>query len=199
MEGDARQIMQKYAGEKAVKGTRCILHDPAQPRGLCLQPKFMDNVKTVGEMGFGFDACIRWTEIEDLYQLALHCPQTQIIIDHTGMVDMTVADWTDPAMQEKIAAWKAVMGKLAALPNIYIKISGLPSSKLEEIGEAVGFVMDLFGEDRCMYASNFPVCGIDGVKLNDWAFAMLDLTSGWEQARKDKFFYKNAQRIYQLQ
>jgi len=65
-----------------------------------------------------------------------------------------------------VAEWREGMTALAGCPNVYVKLSGLDYIRSGWIGapEAhaqvaglVAEVLALFGVDRCMFASNFPV------------------------------------------
>lgn len=195
LKGNTKEDFKEYLKEPVVKSVRYVLHNPDEPRGLCLDPKFIENTKTLGEMGILFDACLRGEEMADLYELAKQCPGTHFVVNHMGMVDVTA--WKDENRREYKETWIDAMKKIAALPNTSVKVSGLSSTKVEDIEETVNFVLDIFGEDRVMYASNFPVCTMN-LSLNDWAFAMLDITEKRGKEYQDKFFYQNAERIYRL-
>src|SRR6185503_17199064 len=60
-----------------------------------------------------------------------------------------------------IAAWSRAMATLAHRPNVEVKISGIGVPGATWTAEAnrkiVLTVIDLFGVDRAMFASNFPV------------------------------------------
>jgi predicted TIM-barrel fold metal-dependent hydrolase len=60
-----------------------------------------------------------------------------------------------------LAGWRQAMGTLAAEPNVAVKISGLGQPgqpwTVEANGPIVRATIALFGAERCMFASNFPV------------------------------------------
>lgn len=82
------------------------------------------------------------------------CPKLRVIIDHRGFpstVDAIKSDeyWTG-------------MKRFAALPNIYMKISFFARTDREwkegdVIIEKAIELVKLFGPQRCMFATNFPV------------------------------------------
>ena len=76
-----------------------------------------------------------------------------IILNHAGMpVDRDA---------EALSLWRTGMRALAAEPNVWVKISGLGMVDWRWTEESLRpFVLDtieIFGPDRCMFASNFPV------------------------------------------
>ena len=86
-------------------------------------------------------------------QLARDFRRTQIILNHAGL----------PADRSArgLAGWRAAMQTLAAEPNVAVKISGLGQPgqpwTVAANGPIVRDIIAIFGVDRCMFASNFPV------------------------------------------
>lgn len=85
--------------------------------------------------------------------LADAVPELTVVLAHFGLPD------ADPAQFD---AWHAAMARLARRHNIYVKVSGLPLSGDPALDAAlsqrhVAAMLDLFGSDRLMYASNWPV------------------------------------------
>jgi predicted TIM-barrel fold metal-dependent hydrolase len=98
----------------------------------------------------------------------------QFVLDHFGSP-------VDVAKEEAVyAQWKNDMTALSALPNVYCKISGLmpvlgfdyaarrkegkgPDGKeiaASRFGEMVRMTLQMFGAERCMFGSNFPVVSV---------------------------------------
>jgi predicted TIM-barrel fold metal-dependent hydrolase len=94
-----------------------------------------------------------WWHLAEAAQLARDFPRTQIILNHTGL----------PADRSArgLAGWRTAMQTLAAEPNVAVKISGLGQLgrpwRVTANGPIVRDTIAIFGVDRCMFASNFPV------------------------------------------
>jgi predicted TIM-barrel fold metal-dependent hydrolase len=62
---------------------------------------------------------------------------------------------------EALSLWRAGLRALAAHPNVWVKISGLGMVDWRWTEDSIRpFVLEtieIFGPDRCMFASNFPV------------------------------------------
>ena len=117
--------------------------DPAWRRGYALLEKY----------GLSFDLQTPWWHLAEAAELARDFPQTQIILNHTGLPADRSADG--------LAGWRNAMQTLAAEPNVAVKISGLGQPgrpwTVEANGPVVRDTIAIFGVDRCMFASNFPV------------------------------------------
>lgn len=188
-----KETIQQYAASEGVKGIRYILHvDEAKP-GTCLEPIFVDNMKKLGELGLHFEACLRSIELDDLYQLGLQCPDTKIVLNHMGLPDVTA--WKDTSRIKEVELWKVGIQKLATLPQVTCKMSGLSSVNIEEIKPLVEWCIEQFGIDRVMFASNFPVCNLS-ISFPTWTEAMMDILAEYTEEERNQFFYKNALKIY---
>ncbi|MGG5371092.1 amidohydrolase family protein [Enterococcus sp. AZ196] len=183
----------------SILGVRQVLHVPERERGFCLQPQFMENVRYLGEIGLTFDLCMRNEELSDGYELAKSCPGTSIILNHMGNPNMELL--SQPLTDEKKKyreTWFENLKKLSDLPNVYCKISGVmetEQARFEDFSEEIHQVMTLFGEDRILYASNFPVIDLGG-GLNKWTDFLLTLTAERTKEFRRKLFSENAQSVY---
>jgi predicted TIM-barrel fold metal-dependent hydrolase len=119
--------------------------------------------------------------VKKLVEIAKRYPDFKIVINHAGFID-TRHDYTEALLL------------LSKLNNIYIKFSGQehcehalePSAKLQ-------LLLKYLGEDRVMFASNYPVCLMRESYLKVWR--------GYKQLVNDsalwhKLSYANAQRCY---
>jgi predicted TIM-barrel fold metal-dependent hydrolase len=85
--------------------------------------------------------------------LARDFPQTTFVLQHAGMLE----DQSDTGR----AAWRSGMRRLAACPNVFVKLSALGTfvhrATLGDIQPIVSDTVTLFGADRCLWGSNFPI------------------------------------------
>ena len=117
-----------------------------------------------------------------------------VVVEHTG--------WPRSDTDEERALWRSGMRALAgAGEHVVCKLSGLamplgsmdPAALAPWIEEAVG----LFGADRCMFASNFPVDGLHGT-LDELFGAYSAVTAGLDDDDRDRLFAGTAERVYRL-
>jgi predicted TIM-barrel fold metal-dependent hydrolase len=157
--------------------------DPAWRRGYALLERY----------GLSFDLQTPWWHLAEAAELARDFPQTQIILNHTGLPADRSA--------EGLAGWRKAMQTLANQSNVAVKISGLGQPgqpwTVEANGPIVRDTIGIFGVDRCMFASNFPVdrlcAGFDTI-FTGFKAIVGDLA----QAEQLRLFHDNAAQFYRL-
>jgi len=144
--------------------------------------------------GLRFDLQTPWWHLHEAAQLARTYPDTQIILNHTGLP----ADRSP----QGIDGWKRAMGALAQCPNVAVKISGLGVPGKSWTADAnrniVLTVIELFGVSRSMFASNFPVdslCATFSQIFDGFREIVADLGASDQRL----LFRDNAIRIYAME
>ena len=59
-------------------------------------------------------------------------------------------------------------------------------------------VIDLFGVDRCMFASNYPVEMVQGISVETLYGKFLSWTGSMSETERTALFYDTATRIYKI-
>jgi L-fuconolactonase len=144
----------------------------APPPGLLLTKQFRSGLRILARMGLVFDAWLYSTQLFDLVLLARAMPELKIILNHCGGI-IGVGPYKEwPA--ECFALWRTYLAELARSPNVYVKIGGLgmPATGSEfhfqssppssgQLAAAwkpvIDATVEVFGTERCMIGSNFPV------------------------------------------
>ena len=160
-----------------------FLTDPAWLRGFAQLKRY----------NLSFDLQLYPSQMADAAALAAAHGDTTIILNHAGMpVDR------DP---EALSLWRAGMRALGAQPNVWVKISGLGMVDWRWTEESIrAFVLEtieIFGPDRCMFASNFPVD-----KLYSSFDALYDafkrIVSDFSVGERRKLFSDTALAVYRI-
>ena len=103
--------------------------------------------------GLHFDLQTPWWNAEEALRLALDFPATTIILNHLALP----ADRSE----EALIAWRRGLERMARAPNMRIKVSGFGRSgvpwTVEDNARIVCEAIAIFGPERAMFASNFPV------------------------------------------
>jgi len=198
--GDIEQVLAAHAKVKLTRGVRNFPSAAAKPGearrgepGSMDDPKWRSGYALLEKYRFSFDVQTPWWHLDALAELARDFPSIQIVIVHTALP----VDRSD----EGLAAWRAALETAAGEPNVAIKISGLGRPGLPWTLTANGAIIrdtiNIFGPERCMFASNFPVDGLTG------SFQMI--FGGFRAAVSNRpieerrmLFHDNAVRIYRL-
>lgn len=197
---DAEPVLQALGQTAFVRGIR---HKPKAAKrpedvvagapGSMGDPAFRQGFAMLAPNGLSFDLQTPWWHLTEAAELAAAFPQTQIIINHTGLP----ADRSAGGLSE----WRAALQRAAQCPNIAIKISGLgqlgQAWTLEANRPIIVDTIEVFGVERCMFASNFPVDSLVAsfaTIFDGFAESVADLPA----KDQDALFCGNAARIYRI-
>ena len=165
---------------------------PGSP-GSMSDPKWKAGYGLLAGFGLHFDLQVHWWHLYEAAELAAEFPDTLIILNHTGLP----ADRSSSGL----SGWRRAMTAFAERPNVAVKISGLglPGKRwhVDDNGPIIRSVIEIFGIERCMFGSNFPVDGLVA-DLDQLISGYKEVLSDLPQADQQKFFHDNAVRIYGL-
>jgi predicted TIM-barrel fold metal-dependent hydrolase len=199
-QSDVQSVLEGHSQFKNIRGIRHTLNyhpDPVKTYldrpGIMNEREWRAGYALLRRFGFSFDLQIYYSQMQDAYNLARSFPDTQIILNHTGMpVDRAPED---------LEGWRKAMQRLAEAPNVACKISGLGMGDwkwtVDSIRPFVLHAIEAFGVDRCMFASNFPVDKLFS-SYDDVFNAFKTITKGFSADERRKMFHDNAARFYRL-
>ena len=193
------QILSALARSPAVCGVRQILnYEPSWPRNKRLgnlldNRKWIEGYHVLEDFGLSFDLQINPGQFQRAVQLAADHPRTPVIIEHLGCP--TLRDLRDEQVY-----WEG-MKAFADLEHVSIKLSMLSYSDPKWLDnalvkDAVLRVIELFGVDRCCFASNCPVEGEFGWTPERLYREFLELTRSMSEVDRQKLFADSGRRIY---
>ena len=188
---DAVKEVQRRAGDPLFLGVRPMLQDLADPNWI-LQAKLAPVLNAVATEGLVFDALILPDQIAVITELAKRHPQLSIVLDHAAKPQFGDAD--------AMAKWVSEIEKLAVLPNVTCKVSGLltelkAGGGRDDIVRAVGVLFDLFGRERLLWGSDWPVLTLAG-NYQDWFELVRETVMAKDSGAVDAIMGGNTLRIY---
>ena len=161
------------------------------PREFLDDPVWRGNYAALAEHGLSFDLQLHPAQMARAAELAAEQPDVPVIIDHAGS--------PHDRSPEGLHAWREGMARLAALPHIDCKISGLGMFEREWTADTMAPVIDgvleLFGPERTMWGSNFPVDKLFGT----YTRVIEEVAARVPKAAQEKVFGGTATRAYRLQ
>ena len=195
----AAELLERHAAHRNVRGIRQILNwhpDPAKtytPRDLLADEAWWAGFARLKRHGLSFDLQIYPGQMPAAARLASRHPDTPLILNHTGMpVEKDAAG---------IDAWRSGMRVLAAQPNVAVKISGLAMLDWHwsdaSLRPFVLETLELFGAERTMIASNFPVDRLFGT-FGQFCAAYTRILAGASAAERANLYSGTAERIYRI-
>lgn len=157
---DAGSLLRRLADLPATRGIRQQLHWHENPQyRFAPRPDVMKDadwrrgLARLSDHGLLFELQIFASQMLDGAELARSFPDTVFVLEHAGMLeDMSPAGWQ---------LWRHGMAALAQCRNVNVKLSGLGTfvhaCRDDVIGPIVRETVTLFGADRCLFGSNFPI------------------------------------------
>jgi L-fuconolactonase len=172
-------------------GIRHPAHDEPDPEWL-VRPSVVDGIGIVAGDGLVFELLVRTRELPAAWRLASGVPDAAFVIDHLAK--------PGPSPD---AAWSEWMRRLAALPNVSVKLSGLVTEgswsawQRDDFQAQTSFALEEFGPDRLLFGSDWPVCRL-AASYSQVVELAVGLLSGTDDAEQRLVFGENAARIYGL-
>ncbi|QIG39419.1 amidohydrolase family protein [Microbacterium sp. 4R-513] len=149
----------------------------------------------VARRGWTFDACVRWHQLGALANLASRHEDLPIVVDHLGKPPLAGGP-------EEFEAWRTALAAVAALPNTTVKLSGLPAEAAPGAGldlyrDWLVAVLELFGPERAMVGTDWPVSSATNLNRADWFELVRDAT-GVTAGEWTQLAALTAERVYRL-
>ena len=197
---DVRSQLDRLAKYPLLRGVRMQLHwhENAMYRfaprpDLALDPVLQRNVARLAEYDLVFDLQVFAGQMAGAAELAAACPDVTFVLQHAGML----ADLSPEGRTE----WRAGMERLAVPPNVVSKLSAFGTfihrNDPTHIGGILRDTVAMFGADRCLFGSNFPIEKLwtsYGALLDAFLEAAADLDTSARVA----IFEGTAERVYRL-
>jgi predicted TIM-barrel fold metal-dependent hydrolase len=208
--GRLRGIRQSSAWDRDPE-TQTLLRPP--PRHLLRDPAFREGFARLQPAGLVFDAWCYYHQLPELTELARAFPTQPIVIDHVGG-PIGIGAYAG-RRDEVFSDWSTAMRDLASCPNVSVKLGGLamklpgfgfhtqarpPSS--QELADAwrpyIETCIEVFGPQRSMFESNFPVDRISCSYAVLWN-AFKRIAAGCSADDKEALFGRTAARVYSIE
>jgi predicted TIM-barrel fold metal-dependent hydrolase len=156
-------------------------------------PRWRAGYRALADSPLFFELQTPWWHLPDALELACDVPDTLIVLNHLGLpADRSAAG---------LAGWRDAMARLAEAPNIRVKLSGICVPGQRWTPELNGWVVleavKLFGAERCMWASNYPVDGLVS-GFAEILSSMRTITAGLPRADRLRLFHGTAAETYRI-
>ena len=175
-------------------GIRHQVHDEPDPRWL-----ERDDVRRGLELVRGhdlrYDILVRTRELPSATAIAGAMPDQRFVLDH--IAKPRIAEGWDED-------WSQAIARLAARPNVSVKLSGMVTEAVwhewnaETLRPFVERVLELFGVERVMFGSDWPVCLLSAASYHEVVQALADTLDGLSEWETERVFGANAAEFYRL-
>lgn len=135
-------------------GLRHQVHDEEDP-GWLLQDSVQRGLAELGRRGLAYDFLTRTRELPACLETARNHPTVRFVVDHLAKPNIREGQW---------AEWVERLAPLSELLNVFVKLSGLVTEadwqrwRPADLRPYVQEALRLFGPERCLFGSDWPVC-----------------------------------------
>jgi L-fuconolactonase len=146
--------LREAPGGDRLVGIRHQVHDEPDPDWL-VRDDVTRGVAAVGAAGLVYDLLVRPRELPAALALARRAPDTRFVIDHLAK---------PPIRDGLFQPWADQIRPFGELDNAWCKVSGMvteadwDSWRPDDLAPYVEHAIDVFGPDRLLFGSDWPVC-----------------------------------------
>jgi L-fuconolactonase len=188
LEPDAPDIasqVDRFAADPVFRGIRARL-DPSEDHGLATAAMLIEK-----------DLQLDTGMYESVPALAARFPELRIVINHCGGIPID-GKTPNPGKLD-------LMRKAAAHPQVFCKVSGMMDlrstvkpapTELDFYVPLLDALWDLFGEDRLIYGSDWPVSDRSGHDYAQIQRLVTEYFSSRGESAMEKYFWRNAKAAY---
>jgi L-fuconolactonase len=195
---EANDVTKQIAGLRVLPGgeylvgIRHIAHDEPDADWL-RRPAVHRGIEAVIEAGLTYDLLARMRELPAAIDLAKAFPHGRFVLDHLAKPPIATGS-TDE--------WQVLFEEISALDNVWCKVSGMVTEtdwsrwRPADFDRYTQLAFDLFGPDRIIFGSDWPVCTLAATygDVKTIAHRLVEANP----AIAERFYHLNAIAAYRL-
>ncbi len=184
----------RFASQPKLCGLRHVVHDEPDDRFM-LRADFIRGLELLAEFDLTYDLLLFPKHLPVACQLVSKFPEQSFVLDHIAK-PLIKAGQVEP--------WAADIRRLAELPNVCGKVSGMVTEADWKAWQAADFqpyldiVFEAFGSERLMLGSDWPVCTLAG-EYSDVLKIVFDYIEALSTPEQADVSGKTAARFYGLE
>jgi L-fuconolactonase len=184
--------LDRFGGHRALVGFRHIAQ--AEPDDFFARPAFRRGLSLLAARGLAYDLLVYARQIPAAIDLVRAFPAQRFVLDHLGKPDIRGGGF---------APWRRDVNQLAALPNVWCKLSGLVTEADWRRWTPAGLrpyldaAFEAFGPRRLMIGSDWPVCTL-AASYRDTMALVLDALDEYSEAEQERVLGGTAREFWHL-
>lgn len=193
IQNDIETYLEKYSGEKILKGLRHVVQGEADPEFI-LRNDFNRGISLLKKYSLVYDILIVERQLPNTIRFVDQHPDQIFVLDHIAK----------PIIRKnELSPWKENIQELAKRENVSCKISGMVTEAdftnwtPEQLQPYFNVVLEAFGPDRLLFGSDWPVCLV-ATSYKNWADLVRETISTFSETEQAKIMGENALMIYDL-
>jgi L-fuconolactonase len=193
LQGDVDAQLARFEGRGCLVGVRHIVQ--AEPDGFLERPAYLTGVSRLHDHGLAYDILIYARQLPAAICFARRFPRQRFVLDHLGKPDIRGGGFDQ---------WRQQIELLAALPNVWCKLSGLVTEAdwrtwtPGQLRPYLDVALEAFGASRVMLGSDWPVCVV-AASYQDVIALVTDAVADYSDDERAQILGGNAEDFWTLQ
>lgn len=191
---EAARQLETLTRHPKFRGVRHLIHNEPDPDWV-VQDRAVQGLKVLAAFGLPFDVVAVFpNHLRHVPTLAERVPGLTMVIDHLAK---------PPIARGEMRPWADQLARAAECPGVYAKISGLNTAADWErwsgadLAPYVDRAVALFGADRLMFGSDWPVLTLAGDYTKVWS-ETLAVLERYAPAERAAILGGTAARVYRI-
>ena len=187
------ELLDEYQAHPKFAGLRHPVHDEPDPEWL-LRDDVLRGLGELSRRGIPYDLLVRPPHLPLVPRVAERVPGLRMVIDHIAK---------PPIARHVLEGWAEDLEAAAQVPHLCAKLSGMITEAdwrqwdAAQLRPYVAHAMRVFGPDRLMFGSDWPVCTLAGTWKEVLA-AFTQAVGPLQMAEREKLLGGTAARFYGL-
>jgi L-fuconolactonase len=193
MQNDIEAYLEKYSGEKILKGLRHVVQGEPDPEFI-LRSDFNRGISLLKKYSLVYDILIFERQLPNAIRFVDQHPDQVFVLDHIAKPRIAA---------NELSPWKEYIQELAKRENVSCKISGMVTEAdftnwtQAQLQPYFDVVLEAFGPDRLLFGSDWPVCLV-ATSYKNWVDLVKETISTFTESEQAKIMGGNAMKIYNL-
>ena len=190
---DCQRQVEEFQTNLRFVGVRHVVHDEPD-RNWIVRPETLRGLRILEARSIPYDLLLRVEHLRHVPTLARALPDLPMVIDHLAK----------PLIKSgRIEGWVEPMRLAASFPNIFCKLSGMVTEadhhswNLDQLRLYVDLALELFGPNRLMFGSDWPVCELAALYPEVYR-SLREILKPLSEAENAAIFGQTATRFYNL-
>ena len=185
--------LDELSAHSKFKGVRHLVESEPDDDWL-IQPSVLSGLRQLSRYRLSYDLLVHTRHLKYVLQVVESVPELAFVIDHLAK---------PPIAKNEMKEWSQALKPLASYPNVHCKLSGLvteanwTSWKSDDLRPFVEYALELFGTERLMFGSDYPVCLL-AASYDRVLDAFQEILEPLSDADREKIFSNNAAKFYRL-
>lgn len=191
------EVLERLSRHPKFRGVRPMIQDIPDPDWM-LRDDVQWAFQALTDLDLSFDALGFPIHLDNFLTIFTRYPTLRVVVDHC-MKPRIRDHGQGPTV---FGQWADGMAAIAERSGAFCKLSGLvtecdPGWTVEDLRPYASHVLEVFGPDRVMFGSDWPVCGVRA-SYDEWFAAALALTDHLDDAARRRIFAGTATAFYRL-